>query len=173
LLLAIANVVLYNKNTRMTMLRNSKENDILRRISNYVTRCDEMHDEVLSPESVSTGNAEEEGRENQDFINAMLMIVPYLHTHTQNQVSMRKLSELTGLEVSKLFELLSTNFYQNPRQMVAKLRIQEAAELLRTTRKPIEQIADELKFISPNYFIASFYHQYRQTPLDYRKSKAL
>lgn len=172
LLLGIANVVLFNKNTRMAMLRNSKENDILRRISNYVKRCDELHEEVLSLAN-TTDNTEVGDEENKEFIDAMLLIVPYLHTHSANQVSMRKLAELTGLEVSMLFELLSTNFYQNPRQMVAKLRIQEAAELLRTTKKSVEQIADELKFISPNYFIAAFYHQYRQTPLDYRKSKAL
>jgi AraC-like DNA-binding protein len=172
LLLGIANVVLFNKNTRMAMLRNSKENDILRRISNYVKRCDELHEEVLSLAN-TTDNTEVGDEENKEFIDAMLLIVPYLHTHSANQVSMRKLAELTGLEVSRLFELLSTNFYQNPRQMVAKLRIQEAAELLRTTKKSVEQIADELKFISPNYFIAVFYHQYRQTPLDYRKSRAL
>ena len=86
---------------------------------------------------------------------------------------MRRLSELTGMEVAKLFELLSTNFYQNPRQMVGKLRIVEAAELLRKTDKSVEQIANELKFVSPNYFISSFYRQYRQTPQDYRNSKRL
>ena len=76
------------------------------------------------------------------------------------------------MDVAKLFELLSTNFYQNPRLMVGKLRVLEAAEMLRKTDKTIAQIADELKFVSPNYFIASFYHQYRQTPQDYRNSTA-
>ena len=57
--------------------------------------------------------------------------------------------------------------------MVGKLRIQEAADLLRATDMTVEQIAEELNFVSPNYFVSSFYHHYRQTPLDYRNSKPL
>ena len=171
LLLIIANMVFYSKNTRLAMLRNNKENDILRRISNYVKRCDDLHDEVLSP-TISSDHADDLQQENKDFTDAMLVIVPYVHAHHDGQLSMKKLAELTGMDVAKLFELLSTNFYQNPRLMVGKLRVLEAAEMLRKTDKTIAQIADELKFVSPNYFIASFYHQYRQTPQDYRNSTA-
>ena len=171
LLLIIANMVFYSKNTRLAMLRNNKENDILRRISNYVKRCDDLHDEVLSP-TISSDHADDLQQENKDFTDAMLVIVPYVHAHHDGQLSMQKLAELTGMDVAKLFELLSTNFYQNPRLMVGKLRVLEAAEMLRKTDKTIAQIADELKFVSPNYFIASFYHQYRQTPQDYRNSTA-
>ena len=45
--------------------------------------------------------------------------------------------------------------------------------MLKNTDKTVDQIADELKFVTTNYFISSFYHQYRQTPLAYRKSNAL
>jgi AraC-like DNA-binding protein len=173
LLLVVGNLLLYSKNMRLTMMRNNKENDILHRINNYVKRCDELQEEVLSPYSVAVDNAEEEKEGNREFIDAMLVIVPYLHEHPDDEVSMRKLAELTGQDVVKLFELLSLNFYQNPRQMVGKLRVQQAAKLLRTTNKSVRQIADELRFFSPNYFIAAFYHHYRQTPQDYRKSKAL
>ena len=172
LLLGVVNVLFYNKNTRLAMLRNNKEDDILRRINNYVKRCDELHEEVLAP-TLSPEYAVDIQEENKEFIDTMLIIVPYLHAHSNEKVSMSKLSELTGMEMAKLFELLSTNFYQNPRQMVGKLRIQEAAELLRATDMTVEQIADELKFVSPNYFISSFYHQYRQTPQDYQNSKPL
>ena len=145
----------------------------MHRINNYVKRCDELHDEVLSPIAVSSDNTDEYQDEHKEFVDAMLVIVPYLHARPGRNISMRKLAELTGMGVTELYELLSTNFYQNPRQMVGKLRIQEAADLLRTTDKTVGEIADELKFISPNYFISAFYHQYRQTPQDYRNSKAL
>ena len=171
--LGLVNVILYSRNMRLTMLRNNKENDIMRRINNYVKRCDELQGEVLSPIAVSSDNTDEYQDEHKEFVDAMLVIVPYLHARPGHNVSMRKLAELTGMGVTELYELLSTNFYQNPRQMVGKLRIQEAADLLRTTDKTIGEIAEELKFISPNYFISAFYHQYRQTPQDYRNSKAL
>lgn len=174
LLLAIANVVLYNYNTRLSMMRINKETDIMRRIRNYMSRCDELRNELLLPSATATEEEKEDGlQQNKLFFDTMLVIVPYLRTHSNEQVTMRTLSEKTGMDVTKLFELLSSNFYQSPRQMVGRLRLQEASELLLTTDKTIEDIANELMFVTPNYFISSFYHHFRKTPKDYRKSKAL
>ncbi len=174
-LLAAANVIYYNYNTRLDMMRNNKEGDIMRRIRNYVTRCDELHNEPLLPSIATT---EEESvdalqQNNRLFINTMMTIVPFIHSHANEKITMAMLSEHTGMEVTKLFELLSSNFYLSPRQMVGRLRLQEASELLLTTDKSVEEIANELMFVTPNYFISSFYHHFRQTPKDYRKSKAL
>ena len=36
----------------------------------------------------------------------------------------------------------------------------------------VEEIAERFNFVSPNYLIASFYHEYRMTPMAYRNSKA-
>ena len=147
----------------------------MRRIRNYVTRCDELHGELLLPGIAIT---EEESvdapqQNNKQFINTMLTIVPFIHSHANEKVTMTMLSEQTGMEVTKLFELLSSNFYLSPRQIVGLLRLQEASKLLLTTNKSVEEIANELMFVTPNYFISSFYHHFRQTPKDYRKSKAL
>ena len=174
-LLAIANVIFYNYNTRLTMMRNNKEGDIMRRIHNYVTRCDELRHELLLP-GISTTEEENDDdpqQNNKLFINTMLTIVPFIHSHAKEKVTMTMLSEQTGMEVTKLFELLSSNFYLSPRQMVGRLRLQEASELLLTTDKSVEEIANELMYVTPNYFISCFYHHFRQTPKDYRKSKAL
>ena len=174
-LLAIANVIFYNYNTRLDMMRNNKEGDIMRRIRNYVTRCDELHNELLLPGIATTEeeSADDPQQNNKLFINTMLTIVPFIHSHANEKVTMTMLSEQTGMEVAKLFELLSSNFYLSPRQLVGRLRLQEASELLLTTDKSVEEIANELMFVTPNYFISCFYHHFRQTPKDYRKSKAL
>ena len=37
----------------------------------------------------------------------------------------------------------------------------------------VEDIAGNLNFVTPNYFVSSFYHQYRLTPKDYRNSNDL
>ena len=52
------------------------------------------------------------------------------------------------------------------------LHLEEAARMLRDTDKSIEEIAEECRFVSPNFFIASFFHRYRQTPDNYRNSMA-
>ena len=147
----------------------------MRRIHNYVTRCDELRHELLLPNISTTeeDNDDDPQQNNKLFINTMLTIVPFIHSHAKEKVTMTMLSEETGMEVTKLFELLSSNFYLSPRQMVGRLRLQEASELLLTTDKSVEEIANELMFVTPNYFISCFYHHFRQTPKDYRKSKAL
>ena len=57
--------------------------------------------------------------------------------------------------------------------MMLRLRLGKVAKMLVETDKSTEDIAEELGFISTNYMIASFFHRYRQTPDDYRKSTAL
>jgi AraC-like DNA-binding protein len=57
--------------------------------------------------------------------------------------------------------------------LIGKLRLQEAAKLLLTTDLLVEDIAGTLNFVTPNYFVSSFYHQYRLTPKDYRNSNDL
>jgi AraC-like DNA-binding protein len=57
--------------------------------------------------------------------------------------------------------------------LITKLRLQEAAELLQTTDMSVEDIADKLNFISPNFFVTSFYHRYHTTPQAYRSANDL
>ena len=109
-----------------------------------------------------------------EFMEQMLKIVPYVNSLESGKgFTMTDLAELTGLQASQMYGLLSDHLDKNPRLLVGKLRLQEAAELLRTTDLSVEDIAERCRFVSPNYFIASFYHEYRMTPQDYRNSKAL
>jgi transcriptional regulator GlxA family with amidase domain len=83
------------------------------------------------------------------------------------------LADLTGMSKSDLFVLLAKHIDKNPRILISKLRLQEAAELLLTTNISVEDIADSLHFVSPNFFVTSFYHRYRVTPMAYRNSNDL
>ena len=58
------------------------------------------------------------------------------------------------------------------RQMDKRISREQAEKEGRMRRELTQNIAHELKFVTPNYFIASFYHQYRQTPEAYRKINA-
>jgi AraC-like DNA-binding protein len=45
--------------------------------------------------------------------------------------------------------------------------------LLQTTDMSVEVIADKLNFITPNFFVTSFYHRYHTTPQAYRSANDL
>lgn len=169
--LLLANFYYYSRNMRMKLERNNEESDILKRISNYMSRCDAQKNDVLTPYSGETdGSADVNSDLNNEFIEVMLKIVPYFREQKGGQITMGDLVNVTGMEMGPLFELLSSNLYKSPRRLVGRLRLQEAAELLIHTDMLIEDIAGQCSFVSPNYLIASFYHQYRKTPDDYRNT---
>jgi len=174
--LLVANLVLYGRNMKMKMVRNNEEYDILQRIKTFAYRCANMSKEILSPYSIQTNNLSQAGDYGMstDFMESMLKIVPYITGLKDNQnCSIRDMADLVGKSSSELYDLLAANLDKNPRTLIGLLRLTEAAELLKNTDKSVEEIANECNFISPNYFIASFYHRYRQTPADYRNSNAL
>lgn len=170
----VANVVFYSKNTRLRLLRNSQEGDIIRLIRNFISRCDDMQREVLAPHLTSEGDEEvpsdlQDGR----FEDAMLKMIPYIRQREGKEITMSALSDVTGIKAGELYGLLSANLYKGPRQMLVRQRLEHASLMLRNTDMPFDEIAEQCGFKTPNYFIACFYHQYRQTPLDYRNSKPL
>jgi AraC-like DNA-binding protein len=109
-----------------------------------------------------------------EFVRVMLKLVPYVLRQKDIQnVTMKELEQESGISRAQLYQLLSLNIDKNPHQLILQLRLEEAARLISTTDMSFEQVAEECRFVSPNYFFAAFFHHFRMTPGDYRKSTAL
>ena len=171
LILFVTNVVLYNRNTRMSIMRLNEERDIVRRIRNFAERCNRLSTETLAPlpDSESAGSV---SSMSSDFLNVMVRIVPFVKEKGETPFTMSELSAATGIEDLKLYDLIGAQLEKNPQQVALRIRLIEAEKLLRKTSMTVDEIAEQCHFISTNYFIASFYHCYRSTPLDYRKSSS-
>lgn len=165
--LLIANFVFYNKNTRLKLSRRNIESNVIRRIKNFVNMCNNMENEVLSPYTSDLGDGKEKAEE--VFTSAMMKMVPYV-TSQQHNLSMVSLAKVAQMDINDFYVMMSSNLNKTPRGVALGLRLQRVAEMLRHSEKSVDEIAEELKFASPNFMIASFYHQYRQTPEDYRAS---
>jgi len=171
LVLLLANFYLYNRNTRLRLMRNNEEVDILRRVKYFSLRCQGLYNETLS--SAYTNTTNQQDPMSREFIDAMLNIVPYIITHGDRSFNMEQLSSVSGIATMKLYGILVPHLDKNPRRLVGLLHLQESTKLLNTTKLPIAEIARQCNFASTNYFIAFFYHWYRMTPADYRKSMPL
>ncbi len=170
------NAILYARNMKMKMLRNNEEYDILQRIKAFANRCDSMSNEVLIPYNLDESSIGKNGDYgmSQEFMEAMLKIIPFVTKDGGKQnYSISDMAELVGKSTSELYDLMAANLEKNPRTLIGWLRLNEAAEMLQKTDKTVEEIAQDCHYGSPNYFIAAFYHRFRQTPQDYRKSNAL
>lgn len=170
---ALANLYYFFLNTRMRMVINNEEMDVIKRIRYYAQRCDHLTGEVLTPYSNAfAALTDSKDETNQRFMEAMLKIVPFILQAKDTDVTMQQLAQVAGIKTEALHEMLSDNLYKSPRQLAGKLRLQEVAALLPMTDMTVEEIAERFNFVSPNYLIASFYHEYRMTPMAYRNSKA-
>ena len=171
--LVVINFILYNRNTRLKVRRSNEEGDVIRRIKTFVDRCDGYMEEEFgqTQDELFTDSSSTQMELSDEFVEAMISIVPYIHDLNGHSFSMRNLCDVTGMNIQQLYQLVSTNIYKSPRVLAGTLKIQEGAEMLKESDKSIEEISMACRFISPNYFISSFYHLYKQTPEEYRKSK--
>lgn len=167
----LVNLRLFRRNTRLRMKCLNEEEDMLLRLRSVADRLEELRTEVLTPQSNmldADSNPEAEA-----FERVMLVLVPYVQQHHSERFTLRQLASEVEMDKIELFELLAYHVDRNPRLLMGKLRLQEAARLLRTTDMPIEDVAEACGFVTPNYFVTAFYRLYHVNPLHYRKSNAL
>lgn len=172
MLLVGINAYYYLRNDRMFTLRDTQERPLLKNIRRFAERCSARSTELLEPSF-----DEIHGRfdENQmmgltpEFIDMMIKLMPYVLSKPEASLTMRELGKESGLEIQEFYHLITTNIYKSPRSMALSLMMERGIELLRTTDMGIEEIASELGFVSPNYFVAAFYQKMKKTPAEYRK----
>jgi len=169
LLLLIVNFVIYIRNTRMRVRRNAEEGDVVKKIILFVTRCDDFASEVFSPrqDEVKGDINDQRMQLSPEFIEMMLKLIPVVHSQSRG-LTIRKMSDAAGVDVAKFYEIVTSNIYKSPHDLASILRLRQAADLLRTTQKSVEDVANECGFYTPNYFIGNFFHHYKQLPSEYR-----
>ena len=170
------NAYYYLRNDRMLTMRDTQERPLLKNIRRFAERCSTRSSELLEP-----SYDEIHGRldENQmmglapEFIDMMIKLMPYVMSKPEASLTMRELGRESGLDIQEFYNLITTNIYKSPRSMALSMMIEKGVEMLRTTDKSIEEIASELGFVSPNYFIAVFYQKMQKTPSEFRKRHTL
>ena len=175
LLVLLANLFLYSRNTKMRARRNNEEGDFIKKLRSFVQRCDSFSNELLAPtQDEYYGDFEEErSKMKPEFIQLILKLTPYIHQQKNNDLTMSRLSRVSGIEVEKLYDIIIADLYKNPRELSKQVRLQRAKKMLEETELSIEEIADGCGFYTPNYFIGNFFHQYKLTPKEYREEKRI
>lgn len=99
------------------------------------------------------------------------IILEFLQAHYSREITVQQAADMCGFSGShfmKLFrELTGTSFAQ----YVKRLRLNAAAQQLRTTGKRIGEIAEEAGFSNFSYFTRAFAEQYHMTPSAYREKQ--
>ena len=170
--LFLINIFYYMKNANLRAQRDSEESMLIKRIYDFVERC-ENTSEILEPAAEEYSAAADETMSELDpkFVKAMDKVKLLVMSEKKKKMTMRRLSSVAGISGKEFYQLVTANIFKSPRVLIKKARLEEGEKLLRNTRMTIDEIAEKCGFISANYFIASFFQKNRVTPHQYREKR--
>jgi AraC family L-rhamnose operon transcriptional activator RhaR len=96
--------------------------------------------------------------------------IAHLETCYADPVTLPELARKACLSPRQFQRVFHTCMGCSPMEHLLSIRLRRARELLRTTPKPVTEIAYECGFSDSNYFARVFRQHCRQTPTAFRKS---
>ena len=172
LILGSINAYYYLRNDRMFTKRAAQERPLLKNIRHFAERCTMRGSELLEPSIDEIHGRYERNQMSAlepEFIEMMIKLMPYVMSKPESSLTMRDLGRESGMEIQKFYKLITANIYKNPRPMALSILMDKGIEMMRKTNKGVDEIASELGFVSPNYFVAAFYQKMHKTPEEYRQ----
>lgn len=118
----------------------------------------------------SYGLVNEKTCDSQKQVRVIKDAVNYIHENYQHKIYIRDLAGLTGLNEQYFIRFFGNTLGKSPIDYINDFRIRKAQELLRTTEKPVTEVAAECGFHNMGNFIKIFKDISGTTPLKYRKS---
>ncbi len=95
-------------------------------------------------------------------------VIVELNAHYNKKLSLKQLASKYYINTAYLGQLFIRKYDMTFHDYLAKIRMEKAAELLRTTNYSINQITEMTGISNPNYFHRLFKKYHRCTPLVYR-----
>lgn len=98
--------------------------------------------------------------------------VEHLRSHFTENIIFSDLAKMVGMSVRQFNRRFKEAFNTTPQSFLIKTRIQAACEELRSTERPISELAQSLGFYDQSSFTQHFRKHIGLTPLAYRKNKS-
>ena len=99
---------------------------------------------------------------------AMSEVIEYLHSHFAENVGTERLARMAGLSVSHFERRFRLAFGSSPRQYLIRVRVENAARMLRESDRSITEIAQACGFYDHAHFSRSFRRITNLSPTAYR-----
>ena len=136
---------------------------ILKATVNNLIRSRQLLNQIIGPKE---DRITDEKSPDKDFLSKVVQIIK--QNHTNKEFSIDLLSEKTGLSRSNLFRKLKGLTNMSPSDLVLKIKLNHASELLQTKKgMRISDVAYESGFNDPKYFSTLFKKIYGKTPKEY------
>lgn len=97
-------------------------------------------------------------------------VVEHIRLNYSQKISLSALAEISHLSEAYLSKAFKKEVGTNITQFVEQLRCEKAAEMLRESQTPVQEISSYVGYDDNNYFVKVFRKQFGTTPTDYRSS---
>jgi len=98
--------------------------------------------------------------------------IQFIHRHACHRVTVRDLLEHVQISRAALYQRFKRVVGRSPKQEILRLQIKHAKTLLRTSKRPIYEIAAQLGFEEAKYFVTVFHKRTGMTPMKYRSTES-
>jgi AraC family transcriptional regulator len=98
-------------------------------------------------------------------------LLDYMHVHSHEALSIRKLASLSGLSPSQFARGFRETTGLSPHRYLSDLRIERARHLLERTDKSVTEIALECGFVQPSHFATTFRMRVGMSPRAWRVTR--
>ena len=106
-----------------------------------------------------------------DYVQRINKVVAYINNHLESSLNLKTLAEIATLSEFHFHRIFKVLKGESPIAFIARLRIETAAQLLRYSNLPIEQIAFNIGYETPASLSKAFKNQYGFSPTEYRTNK--
>jgi AraC-like DNA-binding protein len=96
-------------------------------------------------------------------------VIHYMEINYMYPIKLDTLTKIAYMSESSLLRVFKKAFASTPMQVLTKIRLRKAIEMLKTTYFPISQIALDCGFYDSPHFCRTFHQYYNESPKKYRK----
>ena len=93
----------------------------------------------------------------------------YLQEHFIEKIQIKDLERIVFLTSNQIINIFKEYYGITPHKYLTELRLNEACELLLSTRRSLNTIAENVGYNDYSIFYKAFYARYNMSPLEYRK----
>ena len=97
-------------------------------------------------------------------------VLEYINLHLGDHISNEDLSANANMSISHLAKVFKKETGVTMTEYIALLRCKKAANLLKKTNLPIQEISSYVGYSDNNYFVKVFKKNYDMTPTEFRKA---
>ena len=107
-------------------------------------------------------------RELRDMERTKLMIT-FMENHFADEIELKQVAQVAAISESECMRCFKRSTGLSPIQFLKEYRLVRAAELIRSTKSNVSDIATQCGFLDMSYFAKSFKQIFNVSPIEYRK----